>query len=79
VLACCSLSGSRGLDEVHEGVVKEHCVACGTINDAVEDVGYDFALENIISHRDLKEWVIWDVRLTTRLLLLRNASRAKEA
>lgn len=33
-----------GLDEVHEGVVEEHGVAGGAVDDAVEDVGYDFAL-----------------------------------
>jgi hypothetical protein len=37
--------GRRRFDEVHEGVVEEHCVASGTVDDAVEDVGYDFALK----------------------------------
>ena len=32
------------VDEVHERVVQEHGVAGGTVDDAVEDVGYYFAL-----------------------------------
>lgn len=66
--------GRRGLDKVHERVVQEHGIAGGAVDDAVEDVSYDFAL------RSLYQWinvVIWKAKLTTRLLLLRRASRAK--
>lgn len=38
------VGGGRGLDEVCDGVVEEHCVAGGTVDDTVENMGYDFAL-----------------------------------
>jgi len=39
--------GRGGLDEVHECVVEEHSVACGAVDDAVENVGYDFTLDDL--------------------------------
>jgi hypothetical protein len=38
----------RRFDKVHEGVVQEHGVAGGPVDDAVKDMRYDFALWDIL-------------------------------